>query len=66
MAHWWSDGIRISVYLDDGIGADSTYSNSLKQSDRIRNDLDSFGFLGNEVKSDFEPHQFLGSPRVYS
>ena len=58
VAHWRSDGIRISVYLDDGIGADSTYSNSLKQSDRIRNDLDSLGFLVNEVKSDFEPHQF--------
>ena len=53
VAHWRSDGIRISVYLDDGIGADSTYSNSLKQSDRIRKDLDSLGFLVNEVKSDF-------------
>ena len=48
VANWRSQGIRISVYLDDGIGADSS-KDSCSQ--------DCLGLLVNEEKSNFEPRQ---------
>ena len=61
--HWRSQGIRISVYLDGGIGADTSIALCFQKSQLVQRDLDSFGLLVNEGKSDFKPRhkgQLLG------
>ena len=50
-------GIRISVYLDDGIGADSSKASCSQDTQLVRGDLDRLGLLVNEEKSNFEPRQ---------
>lgn len=57
VTHWRSQGIRISVYLDDGIGADSSEDLCCEKSRLVRTDLDRLGLLVNEEKSDFKPRQ---------
>ena len=57
VAHWRSQGIRISVYLDDGIGADSSKDSCSQDAQLVRGDLDRLGLLVNEEKSNFEPRQ---------
>ena len=57
VAHWRSDGIRISVYLDDGIGACTSQASARSKSTQVHSDLVKLGFLINEDKSDFNPRQ---------
>ena len=40
VAHWRSQGIRISVCLDDGIGADSSKASCSQDAQLVRGDLD--------------------------
>ena len=57
VAYWRSQGIRISVYLDDGIAADSNKDSCSRDAQLVRGDLDRLGLPVNEEKSDFEPRQ---------
>ena len=57
VAHWRSQGIRISVYLYDGIGADSSKDSCSQDAQLVRGDLDRLGLLVKEEKSNFEPRQ---------
>ena len=57
VAHWRSQGIRISVCLDDGIGADSSKDSCSQDAQLVRGDLDRLGLLVKEEKSNFEPRQ---------
>ena len=57
VAHWRSQGIRISVYLYDGIGADSSKDSCSQDAQLVRVDLDRLGLLVKEEKSNFEPRQ---------
>lgn len=57
VSHWWSQGIRISVYLDDGIGTDSSKDSCSQEAQLVRGDLYRLGLLVNEEKSNFEPRQ---------
>ena len=60
VAHWRSQGIRISVYLDDGIGADSNKDSCSQEAQLVLGDLDRLGLLVNEEKSNVEPRQKAG------
>ena len=57
VAHWRSQGIIISVYLDDGIGADSSKALCSLKSQLVQGDLGCLGLLMNEEKSNFNPRQ---------
>ena len=57
VAYWRSNGIRISVYLDDGIGADRSRSLCFDRALQVHSDLVGLEFLINEEKSNFEPRQ---------
>ena len=57
VVYWRSNGIRISVYLDDGIGADRSRSLCFDRTLQVHSDLVGLGFLINEKKSNFEPRQ---------
>ena len=57
VAYWRSNGIRIPVYLDDGIGADRSRSLCFDRTLQVHSDLVGLGFLINEKKSNFEPRQ---------
>ena len=55
--YWRSQGIRIFTYLDDGAGADSTFSEAQEVSDLVRHDLHRSGFVANDSKSVWTPVQ---------
>ena len=65
VAHWRSQGIRISVYLDDGIGADSSKDSCSQDAQLVRADLDRLGLLVNEEKSNFLRAPKRGALRLY-
>ena len=65
VAHWRSQGIRISVYLDDGIGADSSKDSCSQDAQLVRTDLDRLGLLVNEEKSNFLRAPKRGALRLY-
>ena len=55
--HWRSKAIRIVVYLDDGLGASSTFDAATKQSLSVRADLVASGFVPNCDKCQWSPTQ---------
>ena len=57
--HWRSKAIRIVVYLDDGLGASSTFDAATKQSLSVRADLVASGFVPNCDKCQWSPTQQL-------
>ena len=57
--HWRSKAIRIVVYLDDGLGASSTFDAATKQSLSVRADLVASGFVPNCDKWQWSPTQQL-------
>ena len=59
VSYWHDKGIKISVYLDDGAGTETSYKESLKNSEFVRNSLCKAGFIANEDKSVWEPSQEL-------
>lgn len=56
---WRSEGIRIIMYLDDGIAAASTFKEAVAAADLIRKDLTDFGFEIAEEKSDWTPKRLV-------
>ena len=57
--HWRSKAIRIVVYLDDGLGASSTFDAETKQSLSVRAYLVASGFVPNCDKCQWSPTQQL-------
>ena len=55
--HWRSQGICIFTYLDDGAGADSSFSEVQEISDLVRQDVRRSGFVANDAKSVWTPVQ---------
>ena len=55
--YWRGQGIKIVVYLDDGAGCNENYEHCLRDSQTVRKDLLSAGFVINEEKSHFIPVQ---------
>ena len=53
--HWRSQGIRVILYLDDGIAVADTLDEASKFSSQIKQDLLDFGFLIAEEKSEWKP-----------
>ena len=54
---WRSQGLRVVVYLDDGIGASCGELKARKDSTRIQHDLDRAGFVANIAKCKWSPSQ---------
>ncbi len=44
ISKWRSEGIKISVYIDDGLGIAGSKVTAQSQSDHVKNDLHSAGF----------------------
>lgn len=57
--HWRRQGIRIVVYLDDGIGFCDNKNEAILISNKVRSDVISTGFIPNVEKSVWEPVQVL-------
>ena len=55
--YWRGQGIKIVVYLADGAGCNENYEHCLRDSQTVRKDLLSAGFVINEEKSHFIPVQ---------
>ena len=51
--YWRLDGIRVIMYLDDGLGMANSYFGCLSLSTRLRSDLEKFGFMIAHDKSDW-------------
>lgn len=62
VTHWRSQGIRISVYLNDGIGADSSKALCLQKSQLVRKDPDRLGLLVNGFVLDLIKGEFSIPP----
>ena len=48
---WRSEGIKICVYIDDGLGASSSLDLALEEAEFVRNSLTQCGFIINFEKS---------------
>ena len=63
VSHWRGKGIKILVYLDDGLGAEKDFVTALYHSNIVRQDILDSGFVQNVDKSIWIPIQdliFLG------
>ena len=56
---WRGQGIKVIMYLDDGLGGAESYDDACMVSTRIRNDLIELGFLIAEEKCKWGPCQSL-------
>ena len=54
---WHSQGVKISVYLDDGACIDYSYESAVQSSKLVKSLLDNTGLLANEEKSEWHPTQ---------
>ena len=52
---WREKGYRVIMYLDDGVAASDNVNDANEMARQIRNDLNNFGFLISEEKSDWNP-----------
>lgn len=72
LKYWRSQGHKIDIYLDDGLGLSSDYSSCKPMSSAIQADLKLAGFLVNKERSIWEPSQsmdwlgFLGYSARYA
>ena len=57
--YWREQGIRIVVYLDDGLAAAAGEANAIKASEIVHSTLEQAGFRANCEKSVWEPTQRL-------
>ena len=55
--YWRSNGIKVIMYLDDGIAVGNNKLKTVKVAEQIRSDLIKFGFLIAEEKSNWLPSQ---------
>ena len=49
--HWWEQGIKTAVYLDDGARVCDTFEKCIDQAKQVKTDLQSAGFIINNDKS---------------
>ena len=54
---WRSKGLKVVLYVDDGICVGATKQATSQAAKMIRQDLTQAGFVINEEKSDFEPRR---------
>ena len=59
VGYWRGQGMRVVLYLDDGIVAAEGLDKANQASGRVRQDLASAGFIANEQKSQWNPVQQL-------
>ena len=59
MKYWRSHAIRITVYLDDGLGSDCNFSRCKEASKFVETSLRLSGFLPNDDKSVWQPTPVL-------
>ena len=57
--YWRSFGIKIVVYLDDGVGAVDGKERCKQISNFVRASIEESGFIANEKKSIWEPTQIM-------
>ena len=50
-----SNGIKICVYLDDGLGVEKSHNKAIKSSSFVRKSLEMSGFVANSAKSIWDP-----------
>ena len=56
---WRSEGHKVILFLDDGLGGKGTYAEALLSGKYIREDLQNFGFLVAEEKCQWLPSQIV-------
>lgn len=59
VAHWRKDGIKVTVYLDDGLGLADSEKVCYEQAERVKTDLILSGFVLNRDKCIWKPVQNL-------
>ena len=57
IGYWRAQGLRVAMFLDDGIGGDKSYDEAFQVSKFVRTSLPKFGFLIAENKCCWEPAQ---------
>ena len=57
--HWQGSGLKAILYLDDGIVAVKGRDNAVRESARVKQDLESAGLVVNIEKSVWEPTHSL-------
>ena len=57
--HWRESGLKIIVFLDDGLACSETFELAVAQSERVKLDLHKSGFLENFKKSIWEPTRII-------
>ena len=55
--YWRANGIKIVIFIDDGIGAAGTFSRAKLSSDFVKRSIELSGFISNEEKSVWDPIQ---------
>ena len=53
--YWWQQGVRVILYLDDGIVAVEGKEEALETSLKVQRDLARAGFVANVAKCKWEP-----------
>ena len=53
--YWRSNGIKICVYLDDGLGVEKSHNKAIESSSFVRKSLEMSGFVANSEKSIWDP-----------
>ena len=57
--HWRASGIKVVLYLDDGITTSKFSSNLASQANQMKSDLNRAGFIINDEKSSWTPSHSL-------
>jgi hypothetical protein len=57
--HWRSQGINITIFLDDGLDMENSLQVSRKTAATVRSDIKASGFVPNDQKSVWEPTQII-------
>ena len=57
--HWRGNGLKILVYLDDGLGGGDTYAEAKVATEVVKSDLNKFGSIVAHEKCTWEPVQNL-------
>ena len=57
--YWRSQGVRICVFIDDGLGSKPSYNLTKMDSNLVRGSLAYSGFIANVEKSHWDPCQEL-------
>ncbi|XP_070536512.1 uncharacterized protein [Ptychodera flava] len=59
LAFWRNKGLKVFMFIDDGIGGASDFTAALQASDSVRCDFDRFGFLPANEKCCWQPQLVL-------